>query len=595
MSILIFIFYHVFIYEGEHTMKQDQDFYLSINEFSKLTGIPKERLRFYDEEDIIHPARKDEDNGYRYYLPEQIFYALMVVTLVKFNSYSLNELRAFKEDPDSSYNEVLKSQIPLLRAKFENETKQYILIRNSMEYNLYFSQFEKETPHVVEHFYPPTFITPVEPAAHALSPSAMEAFSYHVMDAIREQDITAIPFSVIISEKEFYSGRYHVSGYYTIKFTHSLKELQALATPQKSLLYIFSGSVADIKGVMDVLHGFLRERGMRLARGKNVHVSVLASDFQKQRNTSCQIRIVLPLEDCPTPNPSDDFAPLPEEQNDTVRQEIQLRFSSGDFARKCGMGKETLRFYNRNELLLPSEVDQKGYKYYTNEQVGHYYFIKMLQKSGCTIKEIRETMIDHSTSYDQIMKKCLARRKLQRLEARHYYRLAKSILEVRSSFPEKANGSQICVAYLKQIPIRCTLSPEKMEFYGREAVQNLTRHVREFCIPNNLVYFPMALTMAPEDFLDGSFRLCGHAMFDFTQYRDFSELPLQKCVCLRQSMPYREITARLQDMLDFVKERGYEIYGNVNIMITLNNFHNAAQNKFVVHVYFPIESTPFYC
>ena len=33
--------------------------YLSIDKFSKLTGVPKERLRFYDKENILKPSYKE--------------------------------------------------------------------------------------------------------------------------------------------------------------------------------------------------------------------------------------------------------------------------------------------------------------------------------------------------------------------------------------------------------------------------------------------------------------------------------------------------------------------------------------------------------
>jgi DNA-binding transcriptional MerR regulator len=45
--------------------------FLSVNEFSKLSGIEKTTLRYWDEIGLFVPAKRDKENKYRYYSPEQ--------------------------------------------------------------------------------------------------------------------------------------------------------------------------------------------------------------------------------------------------------------------------------------------------------------------------------------------------------------------------------------------------------------------------------------------------------------------------------------------------------------------------------------------
>ena len=54
---------------------------LKISEFSKLSGISRKLLIFYDNQGLLHPYLVDETNGYRYYSYRQIDTASVIVSL----------------------------------------------------------------------------------------------------------------------------------------------------------------------------------------------------------------------------------------------------------------------------------------------------------------------------------------------------------------------------------------------------------------------------------------------------------------------------------------------------------------------------------
>ena len=60
------------------------------------------------------------------------------------------------------------------------------------------------------------------------------------------------------------------------------------------------------------------------------------------------------------------------------------------FARLCGCNPQTLRYYDRVDLLKPSRVDKfSGYRYYDEEQALLFVKIKNLQAAGFAIEEIK--------------------------------------------------------------------------------------------------------------------------------------------------------------------------------------------------------------
>jgi DNA-binding transcriptional MerR regulator len=65
-----------------------------------------------------------------------------------------------------------------------------------------------------------------------------------------------------------------------------------------------------------------------------------------------------------------------------------------DFAKLCGCNPQTLRYYDRLNLLKPVRVDEwTGYRHYDEEQAIAFVKIKNLQKAGFSIEEI-ENLLD---------------------------------------------------------------------------------------------------------------------------------------------------------------------------------------------------------
>ena len=64
----------------------------------------------------------------------------------------------------------------------------------------------------------------------------------------------------------------------------------------------------------------------------------------------------------------------------------------GKLAKKCGVGVETIRFYEREGLILQPKRKPSGYRIYSDLAVNQIHFIRQAKKLGFTLKEIRDLM-----------------------------------------------------------------------------------------------------------------------------------------------------------------------------------------------------------
>ena len=66
-----------------------------------------------------------------------------------------------------------------------------------------------------------------------------------------------------------------------------------------------------------------------------------------------------------------------------------MDYSIGGFAKIAGLTAPTLRYYEKEKLIIPHR-DNAGRRYYTNADISWIEFIKRLKETGMPIKEIQK-------------------------------------------------------------------------------------------------------------------------------------------------------------------------------------------------------------
>lgn len=65
-----------------------------------------------------------------------------------------------------------------------------------------------------------------------------------------------------------------------------------------------------------------------------------------------------------------------------------MQFRIGELAEKCGVNKETIRYYERMGLIPDPNRTESGYRMYSQEIIDRMNFIKRMQELGFTLSEI---------------------------------------------------------------------------------------------------------------------------------------------------------------------------------------------------------------
>lgn len=109
-----------------------------IGELSKIVDIPIKTLRYYDEQEILHPAQIDKFTGYRYYNDENIIECELIKSLKAVN-FTLQEIKEYINSPNkqlfiNKQKEIIE-EIKYLTNKYErlstmiNNPDEFIKVR----------------------------------------------------------------------------------------------------------------------------------------------------------------------------------------------------------------------------------------------------------------------------------------------------------------------------------------------------------------------------------------------------------------------------------------------------------------------------------
>lgn len=143
-----------------------------------------------------------------------------------------------------------------------------------------------------------------------------------------------------------------------------------------------------------------------------------------------------------------------------------------NFARLCGCNPQTLRYYDRVDLLKPAKVDPwSGYRFYEEEQALTFVKIKNLQTAGFTIEEIRPLLdADHDVIYQAFNEKI----------ARQEDKL-NTIKRIQQSYQSEMSNMEQKIKTVQETVARAMLSYDPKEEFGidQETYARIVDNVNE--------------------------------------------------------------------------------------------------------------------
>lgn len=107
--------------------------YWTIKEFSKVTGVSRRTLQYYDEENILTPHHKSEA-GYRFYSKENL-QVIQKISVLKYIGFNLKQIKSVLENNQLNWLDSLRLHAKVIQDNIVKLNQGLVLIKESI--NLY--------------------------------------------------------------------------------------------------------------------------------------------------------------------------------------------------------------------------------------------------------------------------------------------------------------------------------------------------------------------------------------------------------------------------------------------------------------------------
>lgn len=137
------------------------DGYMSIDAFSKRTGIAKSALRYYESKSLLHPKR-DEVNGYRYYSHNDIE-TVKLISSLRLAGIPIKDIQRYLRETEQNRSLMMEKWVKTLKQKHQllstslrylegkQSDKQIFLLEKEFEKIIWFEE-EAEVGKFGAHF-----------------------------------------------------------------------------------------------------------------------------------------------------------------------------------------------------------------------------------------------------------------------------------------------------------------------------------------------------------------------------------------------------------------------------------------------------------
>ena len=154
--------------------------------------------------------------------------------------------------------------------------------------------------------------------------------------------------------------------------------------------------------------------------------------------------------------------------------EDKKHYSIGEVSEICNVTRKALRFYDKIGMIVPDEIGENNYRYYSRQTLLEVPVIKYYKQMGFRLEEMKQLI--NGSDYDQLERSFRSKMDelnelekgliIQRTSVKDWYNL---ILEARGVINERV--SEVSVKYVE--PVNCCSMEYDFNYSYMEAIINI--------------------------------------------------------------------------------------------------------------------------
>ena len=269
----------------------------------------------------------------------------------------------------------------------------------------------------------------------------------------------------------------------------------------------------------------------------------------------------------------------------------QIYFTTGEFARLCGVKKDTLFHYDAIGILRPDIVRENGYRYYSINQFFIFDIISMLKKAGAGLGEIKEYIARRSPeAFMQLLEEKHAYLVREQREIERMQRFIANIQE-RTRNGMQAHCGEPRIEYCPEeylIVVKIDAAEQSATKNHMPKIRDHFRFCDEHMVGDEL---PFGAIISKENLEKGWYKESWYFSRVHKQYdgERFFLKPRGMYAILAHRGSYESMDGSYERLKGFLGEQGWQICGNAYERELLSYFAVPDPSQYIIQICIQVE------
>ena len=259
--------------------------------------------------------------------------------------------------------------------------------------------------------------------------------------------------------------------------------------------------------------------------------------------------------------------------------------SAGVFARMCQTTRDTLRYYEKQGILVPKKSEKNGYHYYSYAQISSFYFISTFRGLGCSVEDIKEYLLGgEEVRFDGFVDRQYAVLLKQQRELERRIGIIGNTRKLLEQIRKNDTGKpELYEPEIFRLKVTKVLSDPVTSF--SEISTDIHRHLKA-CDHPGVQAFPMGAAIGREDFQKGQYVY--REVFSFADAQaagpGIREIPGSRTVVMVCREKDGDIRIAYQKIRNYLKEQALQLSSDLYSLSIVNVIDPNAERKYLKYI-----------
>ena len=252
----------------------------------------------------------------------------------------------------------------------------------------------------------------------------------------------------------------------------------------------------------------------------------------------------------------------------------------------CQTTRDTLRYYEKQGILVPKKSEKNGYHYYSYAQISSYYFISTFRGLGCSVEDIKEYLLGgEEVRFDGFVDRQYAALLMEQRELERRIGIIGNTRKLLEQIRKNDTGKPELYEQPEIFRLKVTkvLSDPATSF--SEISTDIHRHLKA-CDHPGVQAFPMGAAIGREDFQKGQYVY--REVFSFADAQaagpGIREIPGIRTVVMVCREKDGDIRLAYQKIRNYLKEQALQLSSDLYSLSIVNVIDPNAERKYLKYI-----------